>query len=82
MQAMTTEFATEFADEINQEDWFSLGKADAWAGQPKRSPQQDPLADSLYDLGYSEGLSHCWQNPGKSPIPLETGNTQTATGHG
>jgi hypothetical protein len=80
MQAMTTEFATEFADEINQEDWFSLGKADAWAGQPKRSPQQDPLADSLYDLGYSEGLSHRWQNPGKSTNSPATG--QTANGHG
>lgn len=39
-----------------QEDWFNLGKEDAWFGRPKRSPAQDPQSASLYDLGYSEGV--------------------------
>ena len=41
---------------MTQEDWFNLGKTDAWCGRPKCSPEQDPQASSLYDLGYSEGV--------------------------
>lgn len=37
-----------------EEDWFNLGKADAWAGKIK-SPPESALAASMYDLGYSEG---------------------------
>jgi hypothetical protein len=37
------------------EDWFNLGKADAWAGRAKQPPEQSSLAASMYDLGYSEG---------------------------
>ncbi|NJK48892.1 hypothetical protein HC931_12545 [Candidatus Gracilibacteria bacterium] len=40
---------------LTDEDWFYLGKADAWAEKPKNPPEQDPQAASLYDLGYSEG---------------------------
>jgi hypothetical protein len=43
--------------DMTDEDWFNHGKADAWAGLPKRSPEHDPHAASLYDLGYSEGES-------------------------
>ncbi len=39
---------------MNNEDWFNLGKADAWADKPK-SPPEDAQAASMYDLGYSEG---------------------------
>jgi hypothetical protein len=39
-----------------EEDWFSQGKADAWAGLPKQPPEHDPEAASLYDLGYDEGV--------------------------
>lgn len=76
MQAMTDEFTVA----MTEEDWLNLGKADAWAGQPKRSPQQDPLADSLYDLGYSEGLSHCGRSLGK--LPSVTSPAQIANGNG
>ncbi|MFN6495604.1 MAG: hypothetical protein RMX65_000855 [Nostoc sp. DedQUE01] len=44
-----------FVSEITDEDWFSLGKSDAWAGRSKMSPEQDSQAASMYDLGYSEG---------------------------
>ncbi|BAB78342.1 hypothetical protein ACN23B_28265 (plasmid) [Anabaena sp. FACHB-709] len=37
------------------EDWFSLGKSDAWAGKPKVPPEQNAQAASMYDLGYAEG---------------------------
>jgi hypothetical protein len=37
------------------EDWFNLGKADAWTGRAKQPPEHSPLAASMYDLGYSEG---------------------------
>jgi hypothetical protein len=37
------------------EDWFNLGKADAWAGRSKSPPECDAEAASLYDLGFSEG---------------------------
>jgi hypothetical protein len=40
---------------LSDEDWFKFGKADAWAGRPKRPPEHDSQAASLYDLGYSEG---------------------------
>ncbi|WP_442856272.1 hypothetical protein [Fischerella sp. NIES-3754] len=40
---------------ITDEDWFNLGKSDAWAGQPKIPPQQDSQAASMYELGYCEG---------------------------
>ena len=40
---------------MNNEDWFNLGKADAWAGQPKLPPEHDSQAASMYELGYSEG---------------------------
>jgi hypothetical protein len=39
---------------MSDEDWFNLGKADAWVGQSKQAPEQ-PQAASLYDLGYTEG---------------------------
>ncbi|MBD0265907.1 MAG: hypothetical protein ICV78_25255 [Tolypothrix sp. Co-bin9] len=40
---------------MNNEDWFNLGKSDAWAGKPKTPRQQDVEAASMYELGYSEG---------------------------
>lgn len=40
---------------MTDEDWFSLGKSDAWAGKPKAPPEQDAQAASMYELGYSEG---------------------------
>ena len=39
---------------MNQEDWFNQGKSDAWAEKPK-SPPEDVLSASMYDLGYNEG---------------------------
>ena len=44
-----------FGSGVSDEDWFSLGKADAWAGKPKLPPEQNSQAASMYDLGYSEG---------------------------
>lgn len=41
--------------EMTDEDWFNLGKADAWARRSKQPPAHDAQAASLYDLGYSEG---------------------------
>jgi hypothetical protein len=49
----TTE--NKFASGMTDEDWFNLGKSDAWAGQPKVPPQQDSQAASMYELGYCEG---------------------------
>lgn len=40
---------------MTDEDWFYLGKSDAWAGKPKAPPEQNSQAASMYDLGYSEG---------------------------
>ena len=40
---------------MSNEDWFNLGKADAWAGRPKLPPEHDSQAASMYELGYSEG---------------------------
>jgi hypothetical protein len=45
----------ELSFSMTEEDWFNLGKADAWAGQPKSPPEQNSVAASMYDLGYSEG---------------------------
>lgn len=44
-----------FNSKMTDEDWFNLGKSDAWAGRSKISPEQDSQAASMYDLGYSEG---------------------------
>lgn len=41
--------------EMTHEDWFNLGKADAWAKKAKIAPEHDSQAASLYDLGYNEG---------------------------
>ncbi len=43
-----------FGSRMSDEDWFNLGKSDAWAGQPKVPPEQDSQAASMYELGYSE----------------------------
>ncbi|HHP7231942.1 MAG TPA: hypothetical protein ACFCUY_13925 [Xenococcaceae cyanobacterium] len=40
---------------MTDEDWINQGKADAWAGKSKQSPEHDPQAASMYDLGYCEG---------------------------
>ncbi|VEP14911.1 conserved hypothetical protein [Hyella patelloides LEGE 07179] len=40
---------------MNDEDWLNQGKSDAWAGKPKQTPEHDPQAASMYDLGYCEG---------------------------
>jgi hypothetical protein len=40
---------------MTDEDWINQGKADAWEGKPKQSPEHDPQAASMYDLGYCEG---------------------------
>jgi hypothetical protein len=45
MQAMRTD-----------EEWFNQGKEDGWFRRPKRPPENDPEAASLYDLGYAEGV--------------------------
>ncbi|MBE9045969.1 hypothetical protein IQ255_16420 [Pleurocapsales cyanobacterium LEGE 10410] len=47
-------------------DWIDQGKADAWAGKPKQSPEHDPQAASMYDLGYCEGEIE------RSPIESKT----------
>lgn len=47
---------TKDCDLVTCEDWFNLGKEDAWCKRPKQAPDQDPQAASLYDLGYSEGV--------------------------
>jgi hypothetical protein len=55
---MTTNMmANSFTDlrHLTNQDWFSVGKEDAWCGRPKQSPEHDTEAASLYDLGYSEG---------------------------
>jgi hypothetical protein len=44
-----------FGSEMTDEDWFDLGKSDAWSGKPKIPPEQDAQGASMYDLGYSEG---------------------------
>ena len=39
---------------MTDEDWVNLGKSDAWAGKPKLPPEDNVLAASMYDLGYSQ----------------------------
>lgn len=39
------------------EDWFYIGKNDAWCGRPKQAQGLSSGAASQYDLGYSEGLT-------------------------
>lgn len=41
--------------QIDQEDWFSRGRADALMGHSKQPPEIDPEQASQYDLGYGEG---------------------------
>ena len=40
---------------MSDEDWINQGKADAWMGKSKQTPEHDPQAASMYDLGYCEG---------------------------
>lgn len=40
---------------MTDQDWIDQGKADAWAEKPKQTPEHDPQAASMYDLGYCEG---------------------------
>ena len=40
---------------MTDKDWIDKGKADAWSGKPRDSPEHDPKASSMYDLGYCEG---------------------------
>ena len=40
---------------MTDEEWINQGKADAWEGKPKQTPEHDPQAASMYDLGYCEG---------------------------
>lgn len=40
---------------MTDRDWIDKGKSDAWAGKHKQSPEHDPQAASMYDLGYCEG---------------------------
>ncbi|WP_019503655.1 hypothetical protein [Pleurocapsa sp. PCC 7319] len=47
-----TEIPTTF---MTDEDWINQGKADAWSGKSKQTPEHDPQAASMYDLGYCEG---------------------------
>ena len=54
-----------FMSGMTDEDWFNLGKADAWAGQPKIPPDASAQAASLYDLGYSEGM---FEKPPYKPL--------------
>ena len=42
------------ASSFTDRDWLNQGKADAWEGKPKQTPE-DPRAASMYDLGYCEG---------------------------
>lgn len=44
-----------FNSKMTDEDWFNLGKSDAWAGKPKAAPEHNSQSASMYDLGYSEG---------------------------
>jgi hypothetical protein len=51
---------------MTDEDWIDRGKADAWAGKSKQTPEHDPQAASMYDLGYCEGEIK------KSPLNCKT----------
>ncbi len=45
-----------FTNFMTDEDWFNLGKADAWERKAKSPPEENAEAASMYDLGYSEGM--------------------------
>ena len=51
---------------MTDEDWINRGKADAWAKKPKQTPEHDPQAASMYDLGYCEGVIE------RSPVNCKT----------
>ncbi|MDJ0532039.1 MAG: hypothetical protein QNJ70_06000 [Xenococcaceae cyanobacterium MO_207.B15] len=53
---------------MTNEDWFNQGKADAWEGRPKKSPEHDPEAASMYDLGYCEGELKASPTSCKTPL--------------
>ena len=40
---------------MTDEDWFNLGKADAWERKSKQPPEHNCQAASMYELGYCEG---------------------------
>lgn len=40
---------------MTDEDWIDQGKAHAWEKKPKQTPEHNPQAASMYDLGYCEG---------------------------
>ncbi len=40
---------------MSDEEWFNLGKSDAWEKKPKLPPEHDSQAASMYELGYCEG---------------------------
>lgn len=52
---MISDDSQNVAKQIDQEDWFSRGKADALMGHSKQPPEADPEQASQYDLGYGEG---------------------------
>ncbi|MHC0066037.1 hypothetical protein ACWATR_24540 [Nostoc sp. UIC 10890] len=52
---MTNTTENTFSSGMTNEDWFNLGKSDAWAGKAKLAPEEDSQAASMYDLGYCEG---------------------------
>ncbi|MBD2506536.1 MULTISPECIES: hypothetical protein [unclassified Nostoc] len=52
---MTKTTENTFGLGMTNEDWFNLGKSDAWAGKAKLAPEEDSQAASMYDLGYCEG---------------------------
>lgn len=52
---MTVNKSSNAPEQIDQEDWFSRGRADALMGYSKQPPETDPEQSSLYDLGYGEG---------------------------
>ncbi len=54
------------ARSLTDRDWLDKGKADAWEGKPKQSPEHDPQAASMYDLGYCEG--EIGQSPTQSKV--------------
>lgn len=53
---MNKETITKMSDyQMSDEEWFNLGKSDAWEGKNKQPPEQDCQAASMYELGYCEG---------------------------
>lgn len=47
---------TKLVSWITDEDWYNLGKFDAWALRAKQPPEEDLQAKSVYLLGYNDGL--------------------------